>query len=152
MANYKKILVPVDGSTFAAQALPHAVTLAELFQAELVLFQVVPDASSLEQVLDESRNIVHIEERQSRFVDKATRALQALADEYKLHKLKTTTVIESGQPADRIVDYARNNNIDLIIMTTHGRTGLARWVYGSVADKVLRGAPCPVFLVRIEFE
>jgi len=55
-----------------------------------------------------------------------------------------------GLPGETIIDYARRHPIDLIVMATHGRSGLQRWVYGSVADKVLRGADLPVLLVRAQ--
>jgi nucleotide-binding universal stress UspA family protein len=147
-ADYKKIMITLDGSDFAAQALPHAKALAALYGAKLVLFQVVPDASSVSQILDANRNIMHIADRQEQFVDKANQTLVALVDQYNLHKIETTAIVESGHPAETIIDYAKAHQIDLIVMTTHGRSGLARWVYGSVADKVLRGATCPVLLVR----
>lgn len=149
---YKKILVTLDGSTFAMQALPHAETLATLFGAELILFQAVPDASTVGEILDSSKNIVHIDDRQMNFVDEATQALEELVNEFNLHDIKTTAVVIVGSPAETIIDYAEENDIDLIVMTTHGRSGLARWVYGSIADKVLRGAHCPVFLVRVPGE
>ena len=56
--------------------------------------------------------------------------------------------IDTGDPASRIIDYAADNAVDLIVMSTHGRTGLARWTHGSVANKVIQAAPCAVFTVR----
>jgi nucleotide-binding universal stress UspA family protein len=60
------------------------------------------------------------------------------------------TIVEVGDDAAAILDYAHKQPIDLIVMATHGRSGLSRWVYGSVADKVLRGAEVPVLLVRAQ--
>jgi nucleotide-binding universal stress UspA family protein len=57
-------------------------------------------------------------------------------------------VVDLGEPGSKIVDYAAQNGIDLIVMCTHGRTGMRRWAYGSVASKVLAAATCPVVLVR----
>ena len=145
---YKKILVTLDGSTFASQALPHAETLAALFGAELILFQAVPDASNVAEILDSNKNFMHVDDRQMNFIDEATQKLGELVSEFNLHDIKTTAVVEVGSPAETIIDYAQENEVDLIVMTTHGRSGLARWVYGSVADKVLRAAHCPVFLIR----
>jgi len=149
---YKKIMVTLDGSTFAAQALPHAEALAALHQAELILLEVVPDASSPAQVLGETRNIMHIDERQEHFIDEATQKLEDLAEELHLRQIKATPVIKIGHPAATIIDYAKEAGVDVIVMSTHGRTGLARWVYGSVADKVLKAAPCPVLLVRAKLD
>lgn len=149
-AQYKKILVPLDGSAFAAQALPHALALALQAKAELILFRVVPDASSLSQILEQSRNIMHIDDRQEHFVDDALAALEALAEELRLQDFKVTPVVQSGGPAAKIIDYAQEKAVDLIVMSSHGRSGLNRWVFGSVAEKVLRGADCSIFLVRAE--
>ena len=57
-----------------------------------------------------------------------------------------------GNPADAIIDYANNNAVNTIVMSTHGRTGIGRWALGSIADKVLKGASCPIFLVRAKSE
>ncbi|MCK6626823.1 MAG: universal stress protein [Anaerolineae bacterium] len=143
---YKKIMVTLDGSTLAAQALPHALALAELHQAELILFRVVQEAHFVEEFVTEGK--IQVDQRQEQWLNEATTALDELAAELRLHQLKVTPVVEVGLPAEAIVDYARQHEVSLIVMSTHGRTGLARWVYGSVADKVLRGAPCPVLLVR----
>lgn len=146
--HYRKILVPLDGSNLSTEALPHARALATVTGAALILFQVVPDPSSRGEVLDQSRNIIHSEDRERAFIDQAARWLQGVAEALQLHHLDAEAVVQVGAPALQIVDYAREQHIDLIIMSTHGRSGLARWVYGSVADKVLQSAPCPVLLVR----
>lgn len=143
---YKKIMVTLDGSTLAAQALPHALALVELHQAELILFRVVQEAHFVEEFVTEGK--IQVDQRQEHWLNEATTALGELTAELKLHQLKVTPVVEVGLPAETIIDYARQHEVSLIVMSTHGRTGLARWVYGSVADKVLRGAPCPVLLVR----
>ncbi|GAB4415345.1 MAG: universal stress protein [Anaerolineae bacterium] len=143
---YKKIMVPLDGSTLAAQALPHALALVELHQAEMILFRVVQEAHFVEEFVTEGK--IQVDQRQEYWLNEATTALGELAAELKLRQLKVTPVVEVGLPAEAIIDYARQHEVSLIVMSTHGRTGLARWVYGSVADKVLRGAPCPVLLVR----
>jgi nucleotide-binding universal stress UspA family protein len=144
---HKKILVPLDGSALAAQAIPHAQALADSTQAELVLVRVVPDTGSLPQVLDGSRNFVRIEEREQMLIDEATRWLDTVAIDLRVRH-PVSTVVLVGSPAAKIIDYARDYAVDLIVMSTHGRGGLARWVYGSVADKVLQAAHCPVYLVR----
>lgn len=144
---HKKILIPLDGSALASEAIRHAQALADSTQAELILVRVVPDTASLPQVLDGSRNFVQIEEREQMLIDEATRWLDGVASDLRLRH-PVSTVVLVGSPAARIIDYARDHAVDLIVMSTHGRGGLARWVYGSVADKVLQAAPCPVYLVR----
>ncbi|MBE7553959.1 MAG: universal stress protein [Anaerolineales bacterium] len=143
---YEKIMVTLDGSTLAAQALPHALALAGMHQAELILFRVVQDNHFLVEYIQEGA--LDPEKRQEHWLDEASQALHEIAADLKLRKYKVTPVVEVGLPAETIVDYASKNDVSLIVMSTHGRSGVARWVYGSVADKVLRAAPCPVLLVR----
>ena len=149
---YKKIMVTLDGSTFASQALPHAEKLARLYGAELILFQVASDAETVSQMLGARGSVFHVDKRQIDSVDEATETLKEMANKLNLQKIKTTPVVVVGRPAESIIDYAQENGVDLIVMTTHGRSGLARWVYGSVADKVLKGARRSVFLVRTELD
>jgi nucleotide-binding universal stress UspA family protein len=65
------------------------------------------------------------------------------------HNVTIYKAVELGSAGETIIDYAHTHPVDLIVMATHGRSGLSRWVYGSVADKVLRGAEVPVLLVRV---
>lgn len=143
---YDKIMVTLDGSSLAAQALPHALALVEMHGAELILFRVVPEAHFLTGYIQEGA--LDHERRQEHWLDDATQALNEITEDLKLHQHKVTPVVEVGPPAETIVDYASKHDVSLIVMSTHGRSGVARWVYGSVADKVLRAAPCPVLLVR----
>jgi nucleotide-binding universal stress UspA family protein len=143
---YDKIMVTLDGSALAAQALPHALALADMHQAELILFRVVQENHFLAEYIQEGA--LDSQKRQEHWLDEATQSLHQIAAELKLQKYKVTPVVEVGLPAETIVDYASKNGVSLIVMSTHGRSGLARWVYGSVADKVLRAASCPVLLVR----
>ena len=145
---YNKILVPLDGSEVANQALPYAQQLAKESGAELVLFCVVPNLKSEVTVRN---NMPYVElkmDEQQYLVDHATRWLQRLTDDFAVHTIKAQLVIDVGDAADSIVDYAAVEAIDMIVMSTHGRTGIARWTYGSVAAKVLAKAACPVLLVR----
>lgn len=144
--SYDKIMITLDGSALAAQALPHALALAEMHQAELILFRVVQGAHFLVEYVQEGA--LDSERRQEQWLDEATQSLREIATDLKLRMYKVRPVVEVGLPAETIVDYASKNDVSLIVMSTHGRTGVARWVYGSVADKVLRAAPCPVLLVR----
>jgi nucleotide-binding universal stress UspA family protein len=139
-------MLTLDGSTLAAQALPHALALTRPHDSELILFRVVQTPHILAEYVQQGA--LDVEQRQEQGVDEAAQALDEIATELKLQQIKATPVVEVGLPAETIIDYAAKNHVSLIVMCTHGRTGLARWVYGSVADKVLRGAPCPVLLVR----
>lgn len=77
----------------------------------------------------------------------AERYLQTVAARLRTPQHEMRTRLEEGRPADRILEVAEDLNIDAIVMSTHGRSGVSRWVFGSVAQKVLSGAPCPVFIV-----
>jgi nucleotide-binding universal stress UspA family protein len=143
---YKHILIPLDGSELAEMALDDALTIAHLSHAEITLFHVVPPLES-GLAMDLTHPI---------YVDQQWNSQKLLALEYlnkvckhlgngsnTIHK-----VVEIGPAAETIIDYAHQHPVDLIVMSTHGRSGLQRWVYGSVADKVLRAAGVPVLLIR----
>jgi nucleotide-binding universal stress UspA family protein len=141
-AIYKHILVPLDGSKLAEAALKAALPLAKLSGAKVTLLQVVWP-------------YVRFKDKSIRVVDavrilkkEASRYLQAVAERPGWKKLNVSIAIKAGLAENVIIGYARSKPIDLIVMSTHGRTGLKRWVFGSVADKVLRGATRPVLLVR----
>jgi nucleotide-binding universal stress UspA family protein len=139
----RRLLVPLDGSALAEWALPQAQALAQESGASLLLLQVI-------QALDEgSRRILF----ESEAAAEATIAhWRAEAEAYLQGVLARGVAVEVralvGDPDKTICDTVAQENIDLIVMSTHGRSGLNRWVYGSVANKVLRGASCPLLLVR----
>ncbi len=137
---FKRILVPLDGSPAAEAILPQATELARLTGAELVLLRVaLPDEFPGDLLA----------EAQRRTVRDAEIYLHALEQRLKEEGFCVSTMkVRHGHPAEAIVDCAANCAIDLIAMSTHGRTGLRHMVMGSVAEKVLRAAPTPVFLVR----
>jgi nucleotide-binding universal stress UspA family protein len=149
---YRKILLPLDGSAIAAQALPHAQELASQAGAELVLLQVIPEPNDALGITPEFQITQPGIVREQAQLDHAGRQLQRLADDLALHKIPARVMLDVGEPATKILDYASAHDIDLIVMSTHGRTGLARWTYGSVASKVISAAPCPVLLVRATLE
>lgn len=147
--SFRKILVPLDGSTLAEQALPHAETVALQAQAELILFRVVPHVTDEMIAVDAlPLDWQSLEAEQQRMVNDATSYVQGIALRLSAQGMPVKTVVEVGHAADRIVDYATAHDVDLIVMCTHGRTGLQRWLMGSVAGRVTGSAPCPVLLVR----
>ena len=154
---YKNILVPLDGSELAAQALPYAEEIANNAQAKLSLLQVVDDpvdiyvAPETTLLSRTGMGVVHNAmdtnfHRQA--LDSAKWNMDELAASLRHRKINAEGDIDTGEAATCIVEYAEANDIDLIVMSTHGRTGLGRWTYGSVANKVLQAAPCPVLIVR----
>lgn len=144
---YKKILVTLDGSPLAEKVLPHARQIAQKFGAELILLHVVrwpPISKSLEAS--------QITEDQELAAREAESYLESVQEGLTAAGVTVRYAIVKGQPAAEIVDYAELEKVDLIAMSTHGRSGLSRWVLGSVAERVLRAAPCPVLLIRIKEE
>jgi len=143
---YHKILVPLDGSGFAEAALPHARALALNAGAELALLRVVllprVDYQMSEPLM-----------RQSVYNDTEADAatyLENVAAELRAAGLRVTAEACTGPVVETILDYAESIHADLIVMSTHGRSGIARWFIGSVADKVVRAARLPVLLARPE--
>jgi len=141
---YKKILVTLDGSELAKTALGQAEKLAKTFDAEIILFQVVPFMpiyGSPELVTP-----LIIDEKQK---EAAEKYLANLAEELRKKGLKVAAMVRTGQQvAVEIIDFAKEAGVDLIIMCTHGRSGISRWVLGSIAHKVLTRAETPILLVR----
>lgn len=140
----ERILAPIDFSEHARLGATYARELATTYGAALDLLHVVEDAvfptvygiDPLTPVLPD----VH---------DRARKALETLADEVvKGNDPKVELHVAAGHAARDIVDFAEDHNSGLIVMTTHGRTGLERFLIGSVAEKVVRQAPCPVFTVK----
>ncbi len=141
---YKKILVPLDGSELAKSALNQAEKLARAFEAEIILFQVVPFMpiyGSPELVTP-----LIVDEKQK---EAAEKYLSNLTEELKKRGLKVAAMVRTGQQvAVEIIDFAKESGVDLIVMCTHGRSGITRWVLGSVALKVLTRAETPILLIR----
>jgi nucleotide-binding universal stress UspA family protein len=92
----------------------------------------------------------HLEYETKRCKDMCQSYLLEFEEGFKQDGLNVRSEVLIGNPADAIIDYANNNNVNTIVMSTHGRTGLGRWAFGSIAEKILKGASCPIFLVRIK--
>ena len=155
---YRKIMVTLDGSSFAAAALPHAEKLARTFGSELILFRV---AQAEDTILDspainplgQLRNVserVDAAEAPLNAVDLAERELEHQAEHLRLHDIQANWVVESGDPAECIVGYAQRHDIDLLLICSHGRKGVARALLGSVAQEILTEVHCPVLIIKPE--
>jgi nucleotide-binding universal stress UspA family protein len=136
-------LFPLDGSMFSEQALPHASALAELFEAELVLLSVLEPPS-------EPPEIWRPAVRQAESMAKAatTSFLEGLATRLRERGIAVQVAMVEGRPHAAITQYAETEAVDLIVISSRGQSGLSRWLMGSVADRVTRGANVPVLLVR----
>ena len=136
---YQKILVPLDGSAVAEVALPHAIQLAAMCHAEIVLLRVafVPVFTSDDPAAAERAAV----QESAAYLEQKTQDLQSPRD-------KLSTQVRYGNAAEEIVEYAAHHGVSLIVMSTHGRSGIGRWLLGSTAEKVLRGSTVPVLLIR----
>ena len=137
-----RILVPVDFSDSSARALRHAAGLTAESGASLIVVHVVPADYGWSGIgRDESRDLDRSLQRQ------AADRLRAFADEHVGHHVAADLEVRIGHPAQQIATTASESRCNLIVMATHGLTGLDRYLIGSVADRVARLAPCPVFLI-----
>lgn len=147
---FKHLLVPLDGSYLAEAALPAALELASRFDSEITLLRVTRtpyfttsvSGSAYAELLINLRNQTHQEA-----VDYLKTHQRALRQQgFKVH-----THITEGEPvAEIVLDVADGLDVDTIVMSTHGRGGMSRWVFGSVADRILQQARVPVVLLRAQ--
>ena len=144
---YKKILVPLDGSELAECVLPHVESIAKGCGVKNIILvrALEPYISSYAQVYlsDEQRK-----EADARAEGAAREYLDQAVSRVKLDGVEVQKQFITGSPAESIAEYATKNDVDLIIISTHGRSGISRWVWGSVADRILRSACVPVMMVR----
>ena len=148
MVPFRTILVPLDGSPLAEKALPPALRIAEAMagragdKVRLVLLRVVG------QVALVAADPMLYDELMRMGIDEAQVYLRRMAETLTATAVTIETQAVSGSPADAIVHYAEEHRVDLIVMSSHGRTGSSRWVYGSVAEKVMHHAPCATAIIR----
>mgnify|MGYP003288102568 CR=1 FL=1 len=139
------ILAPTDFSEFSKRVLRSALELAQTFEAKLSLLNVVePPPSPIEGLVPSTlgANFLDDLERQ------ASHALAAVLPEAQSTKVEVVRRVVVGIPYRKIIEVAAEEQADLIVMATHGRTGLSHLVMGSVAERVVRTAPCPVLTIR----
>jgi nucleotide-binding universal stress UspA family protein len=143
---FNRILVPTDFSPPSDAALEYAKAVATRFGASLYLLHVVDDpyraAYATEVYVPEVEGL-----RDELLADSVARLSDRLQSS-DVRKLRATTAAVIGTPAWSIVEYASAHDIDLIVMGTHGRGGMSHLLMGSVAERVVRTAPCPVLTVR----
>ena len=153
---YARIVVPLDGSPLAEQVLPHVEALARAFDSTVTLVRatsppgpIIVDTAGTLPVGGPGAPVVDPTPLVEAEREAAARYLEELVDRLRGQGIAVESSLPEGGAADAIGAQARALGADLIAMTTHGRGGLGRLVFGSVADAVLRQAPCPVLLVRV---
>ena len=139
MDEIKKILVPLDGSGCAENIIPTVENLAMNLKASVALLRVAYAYSFPG---------VDPTEAELKVVREAEEYLGGLEKRLKAKGIKVDSHVRYGNDAEEILDHASTRDIDLIAMSTHGRSGVGRWLIGSVAEKVLRHSLKPIFLVR----
>lgn len=144
---YRHILVPLDGSTLAEQVLPHLRNLVgpdssariTLLRAVPVIYPATMDYSGMLPPMVDILPELELEARNY---------LEGVAATLKADGLNVKTEVSLMPAAEAILDYAENHKVDLITIATHGRSGIGRWVFGSVTQKVVQAAPVPILVVR----
>jgi nucleotide-binding universal stress UspA family protein len=146
MIDLRRILVPTDFSKSSANALTYAAAFAEKFGAEIILLHVVQDLALFipEAVLVAPPPAPPVEQ----FTAAARAALERVIGDLRPPGLNVRPEVVEGTPYEEIIRVARERAVDLIVIGSHGRTGLAHLLLGGVTDKVVRRAPCPVLTVR----
>lgn len=152
MVELKRILVPLDGSPLAEEALPLATTLGQPFSSQIILFQVLRFFVTLRGAYQEISPDWEAVAHEYAAYEEAEAYLQAKRDELRAQGFEVRILLLGIGPNEEISDVIAAQKVDLIVMATHGRSGLARWASGSVADAVVRRSHCPVLLVRQDEE
>jgi len=138
---YKKVVVPLDGSQLAEVALPYAEELAAKMDSEIILLSVLESAEADEY------------QKHQNYIKKIIGVTKQHAEKYihtsESEAIKVGAATRIGNPAEEILEYITKGTFKLIIMATHGRSGISRWAIGSVADKIVRASPRqPLMLIR----
>jgi nucleotide-binding universal stress UspA family protein len=146
---YTKILVALDGSSLAEKGLENAVATAKQNPGSKLVLLTVLQGSALGEGL--TYGGVAYAQLQSQFnqalMETSQKYMDNLTAEFKRKGIDIQTVIEQGDAAEGIINYAKKNKVDLIVITTHGRSGFGRFFLGSVASKVISFSPVPVLVI-----
>ena len=146
---YKKIVVPLDGSPLAECVLPHVEALARgCLVNEIIFVRAVEPFQYPTYAGEVTITPAEVERINAGNKLEAEDYLRKLTDRFKFEKIPTGWEVLLGVAAERIADYGSKNQADSVVIATHGRSGLSRWVWGSVADRILRSACVPVLMVR----
>ena len=145
MKQVQKILFPIDFASQYDTLVPWVATFAEKFDATVYILFVTQDLSNFATFFVPHGNIQSFQEEA---VAAARKKMNAVAQDLFKGIAKLETRVELGSPAEKILELANKEKIDLIVMGVHGRKGLDRAIFGSVADKVVQSATCPVLTIR----
>ena len=145
---YQKILAPLDGSKLAECVFSHVEALAGGCKVKEVVFAQVVVPFRMPTASDYALPPQEVARIDAQTMAEADRYLKQVQGKIKLNGISMQSKVLRGSPAEALRDYAAKNGVDLIVIATHGRSGVSRWVWGSVADRILRSACVPVLMVR----
>lgn len=154
---YKKILVPLDGSELAECVLPHVENLIRGGGVdEIIIIRVVEpvfipgggwtDGSYVITPADAEKTRKNLDDRNE---TEAADYLAGMAERIQSAKAKVQSVLLKGKAADELIDYIKESDADLMVIASHGRSGISRWIWGSVTEKLLRSVCMPILMVRV---
>ena len=147
---YHKILLPTDGSKFAEKAAEHAIWIASRSGAEIIVLNVIETSSLVglpaEDLIVRIKEMLKEEGRRS--LERISEMVTEEEKELKIEDIQITLKTEEGSPADAILKTVEKEDVDLVVMGTSGKHGLDRFLLGSVTEKVVRSAKCPVLAVH----
>ena len=138
---FNTILLPLDGSELGEAALPYVEELALKAKAEVILLQSVIPPHDTELARLAQDYVIRV-------TAKAKDYLEDIKTKLNAKGIPAYSEVMIGNPVDTIIDYAKEHNVDLIAISTHGRSGVSRWLFGSVADRVAHRSEKPILLVR----
>ena len=145
MKEFKKILFPVDLSESSPKMVPYVLTMAEKFESEISLLFVARILESFSSIYVPHPSIDKFE---NEIAEGAKKRIQEFKEEHFQAFPDTKAVVLSGEISDKILDYIKSEGVDLVIMGTHGRKGLEKVVFGSVAERVAKASAVPVLLLN----
>ena len=146
MIALKRVLIPVDFGENSAQVLHYGLDLAKKFDAEVHLLHIIEDRAAIAAGPDGFYRLPG--ETVVEMVEETQKKLEEVEFPEGFQEMGRTCHVSEGAPFVEIIQYAKKHDIDLIVMGTHGKTGIVHMLMGSVAERVVRKAPCPVLTIR----
>jgi nucleotide-binding universal stress UspA family protein len=141
--NIRKILVPTDGSDYSVRAAEYGIGIAKMLSAQILVVYVIDDV-----VIDQISKTTERDSAERELKEAGQRYVNYVLGLAEKEGVKCSSLLTKGRPYEQIVRLAKELNIDLIVMGTYGRRGTERVLIGSVAERVIEYAPCPVLVIK----
>ena len=147
---YKKIMVPLDGSKLAECVLPHVEAISKACQSPKVLVVRAVEPITIPYGIEATKitSIEQLKEFETRNKGEAEKYLKGIVTNLVKASINAEANVIYGKAAEALNEFAAKNSVDLVIMSTHGRSGISRWVWGSVAERLLHSVHTPILLIR----